>query len=117
MNWIEEVQEILQGISDESSLWRTGNSGLNLVGLLQYIENQAEEALAAIPEEPEMMKLLRWLKNRAVFYEKAGMAAQSDEFSFAALEDKGIMEIIEREFGYSLEEADSVKTNDSPPQA
>ena len=69
-----------------------------------------EETIARIRGrgEPEMMKLLNWLRRRQEirYWDKAHLA-------FRDVED-----YIEREFGYKLpEEGDSGQENDSPAQA
>jgi len=71
MNWIEEVQGALQelkldceecGAPDEHEIEQARGHGWSLdIGRTWAL---CEKALAAIPAEPEMMRLLKWLRMR-----------------------------------------------------
>ena len=76
------------------------------------VKGAASKALAAIPDEPEMMKLLRWLdenyQGNRVEWDGAveGWGTWVQRERCRARDDlyKWIVEYIEREFGYKLPE-------------
>ena len=101
MNWIEEVRKSLGRLRDQAFyLTRLYDIelgyaiGRSNVSSLKSAVEQADKALAAIPDEPEMMKLLNWLRRRQEirYWDSAHLALRDIE------------DYIEREFGYKLED-------------
>jgi len=116
MNWIEEVRKSLGRLRNQAFyLTRLYDIelgyaiGRSNVSSLKSAVEQADKALAAIPDEPEMMTFLKWLKSQS----------ETDEgilYSLALSHEIG--EYVWDVFGYKLpEEGDSGKENDSSPQA
>jgi len=132
MNWIEEVRKSLERLRDQVfAITRLYNAELGYaigrenVSSLESAVGQADKALAAIPDEREMMKLLRWLDenyqgNRVEWdgqVEGAGTWAQRERCRARDDLYKWIVEYVEREFDCKLpEEGDSGKEDESSPQ-
>lgn len=83
MKWIQEVRDLLTDLHKDG-WWYSRDE----------IAERASQALAAIPDEPEMMKLLRWLREQK---EDTPFDRQ-----YAALAD--VEDYIWRKFGYKLED-------------
>lgn len=78
------------------------------------IHTTAKTALAAIPAEPEMIRLLRLLEDWCAGIGEIGRVLTMDDKILIGV----IRQTIEREFGYKLpEEADSGQENDSPEKS
>jgi len=93
--WIEEVRQVIERLL---RYWREAKEG---PGVFADRWEQAfldlEKALAAIPEEPEMMKLLRWLDESLKKNEGRRNYISAGTY-------QGVMRYIEREFDYKLPE-------------
>lgn len=96
MNWIEEVVYVLKSVQREADIvldegWSGFKPAKNEYA--RFVTERMAEALAAIPDEPEMVKLLGWLKE------------QQTSMAMHYLEGGGVMEIIVghiEEMGYKL---------------
>lgn len=136
MKWMEEVRKSLQRLGDQVfALTRLYNEeladaiGRENIASLESAVNQANKALAAIPDEPEMIKLLGWLNSYYSALEKAFMGLEQLEQQVVDLPEAAmrvrhveeafehIYQYVERELGYKLPEEDSGKENDSPEKS
>jgi len=115
MNWIEEVRGLLRAVRNETDVvlddtWVGPKPTRDqLAGL---VAPRIEKALAAIPDEPEMLELLGWLHGAV------GKCIGSGGRNYiSAGAYQAVIKYIEREFGYKLPEEDSVKENDSPEES
>ena len=114
MNWIEKVRGLLEGLKQDceecgapDDIEITGGYGLDIEGVWEL----CLEALAAIPDEDPMMKLLEWL-------DETLKECESRRNHISAGTYQGVMRYIEREFDCKLpEEGDIGQEDDSPPQA
>ena len=113
MNWIEEVREQIRLGAEVAGGWLEyrrkwnrqipmlpgqADEGKRLTQLTQKVLIAEEKILAAIPDEPEMMTFLKWLRKESEKREANGY------WLFAVRDD--IEDYILDEFGYKLPEED-----------
>ena len=117
MNWIEEAREQIRLGAEVAAGWLEyrrkwnrqipmlpgqADEGKRLTQLTRKVLIAEEKILAAIPDKPEMVKLLKWVRKKEVAAEYEYRRAQGGWKASVSFEE--VRKYIEREFGYKLED-------------